>query len=357
MTRPRILRLLVVCPSWVGDVVMATPALRLIRSELPGAFIGGLVRPGLDELLAGSGLLDEMHVDRAVGVMGPKHVAGRIRPRRYDTAVLLSNSFSAALIARLAFIPRRVGYDRDARGLLLTDRLAPERRGVLGTGGFCPVSAVDYYLRAARATLGDLAQPVPARLELGATSEQERSGAEVLARAGVGAGQKYAVLNPGGNNPAKRWPAERFVAVGRHVWETRGWAVLVNGAPGEQELCAQIAAGIAAGGGRGASLVDAGVTLGALKPIVRGAGVMVTNDTGPRHIAAAMGTPVVTLFGPTDPRWTSLPPGGGPVVELVANPELPKDQVADEHPEACRIERIGVGAVIAGVERALSPGA
>lgn len=351
MPSPRILRLLVVCPSWVGDVVMATPALRLLRSGLPGAFIGGLVRPGLDELLAGSGLFDELHADRAVGVMGPKHVAGRVRPRRYDTAVLLSNSFSAALITRLAFIPRRIGYDRDGRGLLLTDRLSPERRGVLGARGFKPVSAVDYYLRAARATLGAEEVGGPPRLELGATIEQERAGAEVLARAGVETGKAYAILNPGGNNPAKRWPAERFVELGRHLAHTRGWIVLVNGSPGERELCASIAAGI---GASGASLVDAGVTLGALKPIVRGARLMLTNDTGPRHVAAAMGTPVVTLFGPTDPRWTTLPEGAGPVIELVAAPELPADQVADEHPETCRIDRIQVDSVVEAVERALA---
>lgn len=349
MTSPKILRLLVVCPSWVGDVVMATPALRLLRSGLPGAFIGGLLRPGLDELLAGSDFFDELHVDRAVGVMGPKHVAGRIRPRRYDTAVLLTNSFSTALITRLAFIPRRVGYDRDGRGLLLTDRLGAERRGMTG---FAPVSAVEYYLRAARATLG-VGAPSAARLELGVTPAQEQAGREVLNRAGVADGRTYAILNPGGNNPAKRWPAERFVEVGRHLASTRGWAVLVNGSPGEKDLCASIVSGI---GPAARSLADAGITLGALKPVVRGARVMLTNDTGPRHIAAAMGTPVVTLFGPTDPRWTTLPAGGAPMVELVAAPELPADQVADEHPEVCRIDRIGVEGVIGAVERVVGTG-
>src|SRR5690349_1107621 len=117
------LRLVVICPSWVGDVVMATPALRLLRSRLKGSFIGGLVRPGMDELLAGTDFFDEVHVERAGGVMGPKFAAAKLRPRRYDAALLLTNSFSTALIARIAGVPRRVGYNRDARGLLLTDRL------------------------------------------------------------------------------------------------------------------------------------------------------------------------------------------------------------------------------------------
>ena len=95
-------RVLIVCPSWLGDVVMATPALRLIRSALPGAFIGGLVRPGLDELLAGTDFFDELHVDRARGVMGPKLVAARIRLAfeiaNRDTGTLETRNFKPAAV-------------------------------------------------------------------------------------------------------------------------------------------------------------------------------------------------------------------------------------------------------------------
>ena len=146
----RPLRLLVVLPSWIGDAVMATPALRLLRETLPGTFIGALARPGIDQILAGD-LIDEMHVDRARGVMGPKLVAGKLRPRRYDAALLLTNSFSTALVTRLAFIQRRVGYDRDGRGILLTEKLIAPKR----PGGWAPVSAVWYYLNAARFLLGE----------------------------------------------------------------------------------------------------------------------------------------------------------------------------------------------------------
>lgn len=366
-TKRKPLRLLVVLPSWLGDAVMATPALRLLRANLPGTFIGGLMRPGLDELLAGTDppLLDEVHVDRARGVMGPKLVANKLRPRRYDTAVLLTNSFSTALITRLAFIPRRIGYDRDMRGLLLTDRLRPERTGALagvGVGGFGCVSAVEYYLAAARAVLGQEGAPVSSgsagaiRLELGATPEQERVGAEILTRAGVREGERYAVLNPGANNPAKRWPAERFAVVAAHLVKAHGVRVLVNGGPPEQDVVdAVIAEATRLGAAQEmvVGLPQLGITIGALKPIVRGASVMLTNDTGPRHIAAAMGTPVVTLFGPTDPRWTTLPAGGAPNVEIVADPTLPPEMLADDHPERCRIERIEVGDVVARVDAVL----
>lgn len=368
------LRLLVVMPSWVGDVVMATPALRLLRDALPGAFIGALLRPGLDELLDGSGLVDEMHVDRARGVMGPKMVAAKIRPRQYDTALLLTNSFSTALVTRLAFIPRRIGYDRDGRGLLLTDRIKPERStagvmGAMGLGAFACVPAVQAYLKAARAVVGDVARDegrtaraqsggAVARLELGVTEAQAKLAAEVLAKARVKSGEKYVVLNPGANNPAKRWPAERFGAIARMCSEKYGVKVLVNGGPGEVEVVEAVVKSGRAGEGESGrvgvvGLTGLGMTMGALKAVVRGAGLMVTNDTGPRHIAAAMGVPVITLFGPTDRRWTTLPETGVPNVEIDADPTLPAEMVADEHPERCRIDRIEVERVWAAVERVL----
>jgi heptosyltransferase-2 len=365
-TAKKPLRLLVVLPSWLGDAVMATPALRLLRTHLPGAFIGGLMRPGIDELLAGTDLLDEMHVDRARGVMGPKLAANKIRPRRYDTALLLTNSFSTALITRLAFIPRRIGYDRDARGLLLTDKLRPGRKGVLGIGGFACVSAVEYYLNAARAVFdgvpdgpgvdGLSAGNVP-RLELSTTPAQEAAAADVLRAGYVFGTDRYALLNPGANNPAKRWPADRFAGVGVYLISRHGLKVLINGGPSEGELAEEVIARAVRLGAPATRLVNLpklGITIGALKPIVRGSVLMLTNDTGPRHIAAAMGVPVVTLFGPTDPRWTTLPPGNAPSVEITADPTLGADQVADDHPERCRIDRIEVPTVLGAIDQALA---
>lgn len=381
--RPK--RLLVVCPSWLGDVVMATPALRLMRSALPGAFIGGLVRPGLDELLAGTDFFDELHVDRAAGVMGPKLVAAKVRPRRYDAAALLTNSFSTALITRLAFIPRRVGYDRDGRGLLLTERLKAPRRA---DGRWACVPAVEYYLRVAEAVVGDGARwangaargaeppRAAARLELGVTESQAREGVRVLEAAGVGEGERVAVINPGANNEAKRWPAERFGEIAAWLAREGGFKVLVNGSPGEREVVERVvgvARGVLGGecegvptagvnplgGGerRVVGLTELGVTIGSLKAVVRRAGLMVTNDTGPRHIAAAFGVPTVTLFGPTDPRWTTLPTlGGARRAEVVADPTLPEGEIADDHPDRCRIDRIGVERVQAAVEEVLGPG-
>ncbi|MCW5769823.1 MAG: glycosyltransferase family 9 protein [Phycisphaeraceae bacterium] len=348
------LRLLVVCPSWVGDAVMATPALRMIRRSMPGIFIGLLCKPGIDEVLAGLDTHDEIHVARPSGVMGPKFIAAKVRPRRYDTALLLTNSFSTALIARIAGIPRRIGYDRDARGMLLTDRLhAPKR----ADGSWAPIPACLYYHRAACALLsidGHDAEylPADAQLELAVTPEQQRAAEEILASAGVEPGGRVAILNPGGNNPAKRWPPDRFARVAERLIEKHGMRVLVNGAPGERDVISAVINGVREPlRDRCAALCDMGVNLGSLKGIVRRCSIMVTNDTGPRHIAGAFGVKLVTLFGPTDHRWTTIPtrPGGEELV-LVADPSLPTDETANDHPERCRIERITTESVIAGVD-------
>ncbi len=351
---PHTLRLLVVCPSWVGDAVMATPALRLVRRSLPGIFIGALVRPGIDEVLAGSGFFDEVHVARPTGIMGPKLAAAKVRPRRYDTALLLTNSFSSALITRIAGIGRRIGYDRDARGMLLTDRLdAPKTP----SGRWAPVPAVEYYLRLACERLLDA--PVPdwrggvAPMELGITDEQRAAGAAVLERAGVREGERFAVLNPGGNNEAKRWPPERFALVAEHLAGTHGLRAVINGAPGEAELVSRIA--VAAPAARCVELPRLGITLGALKEVVRRASLMVTNDTGPRHFGAALGVPLVSLFGPTDHRWTTIPTRPGAPEEIVlADPSLPESEVADDHPDRCRVDRITVDHVLNALRSVLA---
>jgi heptosyltransferase-2 len=350
--------LLIVMPSWVGDVCMATPTLRLIRDRYRGSFIGGLVRPGIDQLLAGGDFFDELHVDRARGVMGPKLVANKLRPRRYDATLLLTNSFSTALIVRLAGIPRRIGYDRDARGLLLTDRIAPPKRQ---DGKWATVPAADYYLQAAwegllfpeSKTQNPKSKIEPPRLpfmHLATTPAEEHEADDLLSRAGIAPGSPLALLNPGANDPAKRWPADRFAALADHLTRDHGLTILLNGSPAEADLIAQIAASCRSA--HPAQLPALGINLGSLKAVIRRSRVMVTNDTGPRFIATAFGIPVVALFGPTDHRWSTVP-GKAAQTILTADPTLPEDQSANDHPERCRIDRIELATVTAACDEVL----
>jgi heptosyltransferase-2 len=310
-----------------------------------------MCRPGIDDLLEGSSLVDELHVARASGIMGPKFAAAKVRPRRYDTALLLTNSFSTALTVRIAGIPRRIGYDRDARGLLLTDRMDAPRRA---DGSWAAIPAVEYYWNLAeRFLLGPAGYAAPRGcMVLGISPSQREAGRAVLERGGVAPGAAYAVLNPGANDAAKRWPTERFAAVADHLAGRHGFTVLINGSPGEADLAREIAGACRVA--RPVRLPEIGITLGSLKAVVSGARVLVTNDTGPRHIAAALGVPLVSLFGPTDYRWAPIPTRpGAPEEVIVADPTLPAEEYANDHPERCRMDRIGVERVVAGVDRVL----
>lgn len=361
-------RLLVVMPSWVGDVVMATPALRVLRDHKVESHITALLRPGLAELLEGSGLVDAIQVGDARGVLGPLKTGRMIRKHRYHAALLLTNSFSTAAATWIGNAMRRFGYDRDGRGLLLTDPLKAPRQGKR----WQVVPAVRYYVHAAEAMLGGpreleflpptslIEAPLGCaegkKLELGVSPVQESRGRAVLERGGLTAGEAYAILNPGGNNPAKRWPIERFADLADHLARRHGLRVLLNGSPGERDLIEQIAGRCQAPPVR---LPDLGMTLGSLKAVIRGARLMVTNDTGPRHIAAAFGVPLVSLFGPTDPRWTTIPvvplPDGSPGERiLIANRDLPLDRLSNDDPEGSRVDRIELDAVTAAADGLLA---
>lgn len=341
---------------------MATPALRRLRQALPRSIIVGLCRPGLDELLAGSEFLDEVMVADTRSLMGPAKIAARLVRYRFDAALLLPNSFASAMTVRLAGIPLRLGYDRDGRGSLLTHGLHAKLREPPHKG-WAPVSAVDYYDHAARALLEALGvapgpeRPTPLKLEI--TSAQESAGRQILYRGGLAPTAPLAVINPGANNPAKRWSVGRFAVVAHHLIGARGMTVAINGSPGEHAIAGSIRDAVLlenpADAPRLLCLPELGITIGALKQIIQDSHLMVTNDTGPRHIAAALGVPTVALFGPTDHRWTTLPDSalwspGQPATAreaiLIADPTLPESEVADDHPERCRIDRISTEAVI-----------
>ena len=351
-------RVVVVGPSWVGDAVMATPALKLLRDHLPDATIDVLTRRPVDDVLAS---LDRIS---AVKASRPRHPAehlklvGWLRDQRYDAALLFSNAFKSALLAAAAGIPIRVGYDRDARGGLLTQRLHASKRA--GSMPWKPkwarVPAARYYLDAAAALLGNEPPTSVPMMELALGPADQAEARRLLLEAGVLEGERFVVLNPGGNNEAKRWPADRFIALGKHLQQSHDVRVLVNVSPSEAVLCGVIARGLGAGPGAAAALPAIGGSIPGLKGLLAQASLLVTNDTGPRHIAAAFGTPVVSLFGPTDHRWTTIPtrplPDGSPSeFILLADPGLPEAELANDHPQRCRIDRIELASVIQASDR------
>jgi heptosyltransferase-2 len=294
-------------PGWVGDAVMATPALRALRDHFAGARMIGVLKPYIAGVLEGSDWFDEQLPYQGRGWFGGLFpLAAELRRRAIDLAVLFSNSFRAGLAAWLSRCRRRVGYARHGRSWLLTDVLSPvrDRRGRL-----TPSPVLDAY----NMLTERVGCPWPGhRMELYTTPADETAADRVWERAGFDVPREVVVLNPGAAfGAAKHWPSEYFVALARDLVRARRCGVLVLCGPAEAALARRIA--IAADLPNVVALSDVtapvcpdmpSLSLGLSKGIVRRADLLVTTDSGPRHFAAAFDRPVISLFGPTHIAWT-----------------------------------------------------
>ncbi|MCP9463353.1 MAG: lipopolysaccharide heptosyltransferase II [Nitrospira sp.] len=302
MRTDQIKRLMVRAPNWIGDAVMCEPALRGLRSLFPQAELTLLAKPPVAELFVGHAsvthvvLYDDQRLH--AGVTGKWALAETLRRHRFDLAVLFQNAFEAAFLAWLAGIPRRYGYATDGRSLLLTDPVAVPGDRLL-------VHQVAYYWNLLK-PLGLNGEPLAPTLTVSLAEEQMIR--ERLMSAGVRPSDCVIGLNPGSTyGTAKRWLPDRFAEVARRLarWlgedQKKETAVVIIGAKGEEMLGRQIAEQINA-----RTVVWSGTTtIRDVMAVIKRCRLLLTNDTGPMHIAAAFGVPVVAIFGPTDWRTTA----------------------------------------------------
>lgn len=283
-------RVLVVAPNWLGDAVMALPALADLRRGLPDAAIDLAARPSIAPL---SALIPG--IDGVVVLGGRTESVERVRAGRYDAALLLPNSFQSAWVVWKAGVPERWGFRRDFRAPLLTRAVeAPVR-----------VHQAAYY-QALTVALGHAPGPLTPRLEL--TAECRQRGDAVLAEAGWDGTGPLVALAPGAAyGGAKRWPAAAYAAVAGALAGDHVRTVLV-GAPADAGAGAEVRAATVSG----AAPIDViGRTdLPALAGVLARCRALVSNDSGAMHLAAALGTAVVALFGPTNEHETR-PLGAG----------------------------------------------
>ncbi len=285
---------LVWLPGPMGDAILAVPALRALRNHLPHANITFFARPVVRQVLDPCRFTDGW-LPRRSG--NPFSVAATLRQRAFTRCVLMKNSFGSALTAFLAGIPERIGYARQGRSLFLTQKLQPQR---LPDGKYKPISMIDYYLQLA-ALLG--AETDDRTLELAVDLEAKRSLLEKLPQIRDNH-RPLVVLVPGGAfGPSKRWPAKRFAATADRLVSRYDATVVISVAddPVEKQIARRICDSAKS------ELINLGerpISLAELKALFGEARLVITNDTGPRHIAIALGRKVVTLFGPNDPAWT-----------------------------------------------------
>lgn len=284
----RLRSILVASPNWLGDAVLALPVLANLRRSFPKARIGLLVRPWLSPLFRSLPFIDELvELPRKGELMW---AATALRQRRFELALLLPNSFRTALISRLAGIPHRVGYMTDGRGLLLTVGVRPS----IGT----LLHQADVYLGLLRALKWDAwLRPTGFLLPPESDAEAEK----LLIESGLPPHARVIGITPGASyGTAKRWPAERFAAVADRLEERLGTVALLFGSPQEASLTRVVRQRM-----RGAAIDFGGrTTLTELASLLRRCALLLTNDTGAMHLASALGTPCLALFGPTDPRRT-----------------------------------------------------
>jgi lipopolysaccharide heptosyltransferase II len=281
MTTPS--RVLVRAPNWVGDVVLSLPALRDLRRAFAGARLELLARPWVAELYRAVPGVDAVIESRGV-VADAAALASR-----FDLGVLLPNSFASALTLWRAGIPERWGYATDARGPLLTRRCRVSAR-VRGQSQV-------YYYRAMLEGLG-LAIEGPPDASLTCPEAWAARADELL-----GDGGPWIGVNPGAfYGTAKRWPPERFAAAAALVARRIGGSVAIVGSATERPLGEQVAAQL----GPRTRVLCGETSLAELLGVLSRLRLLLTNDSGPMHLAAALGTPLVAVFGSTD--WTETAP-------------------------------------------------
>ena len=285
-------RILVVAPNWVGDTVLAQPLLRRLRERAPGAVLDALAPPWTAPLLSRMPEVAEVIVSpfrRGALQLGERlRLAREIRGRGYERAVVLPNSLKSALVPLLAGIPRRTGFVGEMRSGILNDarRLDQARFPLM----------VERFALLAEPPGADLERPLPPPAL--AVGEAERRAA--LAAAGLSPAGPVAVLCPGAEyGPAKRWPERHFAALAQRLHE-RGYEVWAVGSPKDAAVGAEIEC---LSGGRCVNLCGR-TSLTQAIDLVAGAALVVTNDSGLMHVAAALDRPLVAIYGSSSPGFT-----------------------------------------------------
>ncbi|HHH75803.1 MAG TPA: glycosyltransferase family 9 protein [Phycisphaerae bacterium] len=299
-------RIAVFLPNWVGDVVMATPALRALRKVFPAGdsqitFVGKAVSLAT---VSGCHWADGTLEDRSSSpdrLSGFFQTAGELRRRRIDLAILLPNSLRSALLAKTGGCRHIAGYNRDGRGLLLTDRLTPNRNS---NGKFAAGSMIDYYNKLPE-YFGALPEEIGCVMSLPVGQSEEIKAQQLFCEAGVDLAKPVVILNPGcAFGPSKMWGAQRYAQLADELIEQRSCNIIINAAPNERRIASRVA-----GAMRYTPLLNFAErknTLPLLRSLMKRCDLLVTNDTGARHIGAAFGVALVTIFASTDQQWTDL---------------------------------------------------
>jgi len=333
-------KILIRATNWLGDAVLSLPALRALRRRFPEAEIVVAAKPWVAALYAGESAVTRIILYPARGGvrdLGRKFAFARqLRAERFDCAILFQNAFEAAALVRLAGIPRRIGYDRDGRGWLLSDAVAVPRPAET------PRHQRFYYLELLRRAGLSVEMPDgPICLETAALAR--RAGLERFRQLGIPA--PVVGISPGAAyGGAKRWLPERFAEAGWRLASALGGSVAVFGSSAERPLGESVCRTIESLGGRAHNLAGA-TSLADFIETAAACDLFLSNDSGAMHVASALGVPTVAIFGSTDVEATAP---AGPRASVIREPVECSPCLLPECPIDHRcMTRITAGQVVA----------
>ena len=285
-------RLLIVNVNWVGDVLFSTPAIRALRKRYPAAHIACMVVPRCKEVLELNPHLNELIIydekGEYKGLMGKLRLISALKARSFDCVFLFHRSLTRTLMVALSGIKERVGIYNPKRGFLLTKKVEPQPPDI---------HKVEQFLNIVKVMTG---ADYGKSMDLFIGKEDEAFAFEFLKSFGIGEKDRFIILNPGGNWDLKRWPAENFAKLGDRLHEKYKLPMIITGAEKDVELGKKIS-----GMMKHNPIIAAGdTTLRQLAAIMKRASLVVSNDSGPMHIAVSQAAKTIALFGPTDPRVT-----------------------------------------------------
>lgn len=294
------MKILIRATNWVGDAVMALPALRAVRSRFLNAEIAVIARPYVADLYRDQQICDRLIAydprGEHAGIRGRERIADELRDAKFDMALLLQNAFDAAWLVWRAGIPERVGYARDGRSWLLSKAVAVPKRGEI------PPHEKFYYLELLRRTGWIDELPDDSLIELKITEAKRRCAAESLALAGAKASMTRIAAGAGASyGSAKCWPPERFAKTLNLLQTKMDADVILFGTAGEAAVANAIKEKLK----RPCIDLTGKTAIADLPALLSQCHLFIGNDSGAMHIAAAVGLPVVAIFGPTDPLGTA----------------------------------------------------
>jgi len=293
-------KILIRATNWVGDAIMALPALRAVRKRFPDDEIAIVARPYVADIYRHQEICDQLipydPKGQHSGFSGRERLASELRAQKFDVALLLQNAFDAAWLAWRAKIPERIGYARDTRSLLLTKAVPLPRHGEI------PAHEKFYYLELLRRAGWLDSMPEEAFIGLRVPEEKRRSANEFLCKSGVRQGALRIAIGAGASyGSAKCWPPSRFAEVANRLQSEADADVILFGTAAEANVSTAISAEM-----RRSPIDLTGKTaITDLPALLSQCHLFIGNDSGAMHVAAAAGLPIVAVFGPTDPFGTS----------------------------------------------------